>query len=381
MSEPSDVPAEAPAEKIDQHQNLTDSNKSTIPPNVIWGFVIVALLGVMLMMSVRGGLFNPAPKSEANQLEAELDARRSELNRMRIEAGLSPISSNAEPVDDIAKRLKADADTLVSLSARFQEMLAEKDTELTARSAELIRSEKTRAALTAESARIQSELQRALVSASDVELLRRDLAAMRSQRDALAEQLKAQGERPSSADLQTLQSRLDEVLALNASLQARIDELTRSKLFAKSENELLPAAVELFRTLRELENKTDSEVATAYSKIGLELGASVLHTLNFSTGSSGLAPADEEAIRQLVSQLPDGDLLLVVGYASETGNVDDNRLLSSDRATAVAELYSSVKRPGQNVQAVYLGQTDRFSSRIPERNQLCEIWRIRKKIE
>lgn len=381
MSEPSDVPAEAPAEKIDQHQNLTDSNKSTIPPNVIWGFVIVALLGVMLMMSVRGGLFNPAPKSEANQLEAELDARRSELNRMRIEAGLSPISSNAEPVDDIAKRLKADADTLVSLSARFQEMLAEKDTELTARSAELIRSEKTRAALTAESARIQSELQRALVSASDVELLRRDLAAMRSQRDALAEQLKAQGERPSSADLQTLQSRLDEVLALNASLQARIDELTRSKLFAKSENELLPAAVELFRTLRELENKTDSEVATAYSKIGLELGASVLHTLNFSTGSSGLAPADEEAIRQLVSQLPDGDLLLVVGYASETGNVDDNRLLSSDRATAVAELYSTVKRPGQNVQAVYLGQTDRFSSRIPERNQLCEIWRIQKKIE
>jgi hypothetical protein len=31
------------------------------------------------------------------------------------------------------------------------------------------------------------------------------------------------------------------------------------------------------------------------------------------------------------------------------------------------------------VQAVYLGQTDRFSSRVPERNQICEVWRIRRK--
>jgi outer membrane protein OmpA-like peptidoglycan-associated protein len=84
-------------------------------------------------------------------------------------------------------------------------------------------------------------------------------------------------------------------------------------------------------------------------------------------------------VRGLVNELPDGDLLLVIGYASETGNEDKNRKLSSDRATAVAELYSSLKRPTQLVQAVYLGQTDRFSSRIPERNQLCEIWRIRKK--
>jgi len=71
--------------------------------------------------------------------------------------------------------------------------------------------------------------------------------------------------------------------------------------------------------------------------------------------------------------------VLIIGYASETGNVDANRTLSSDRATAGAELFSSVKRPAQKVQAVYLGQTDRFSSRIPERNQIVEIWRIRKK--
>ncbi len=81
----------------------------------------------------------------------------------------------------------------------------------------------------------------------------------------------------------------------------------------------------------------------------------------------------------MVSEVPDGDLVLCVGYASETGDVDNNRILSSDRATAAAQFFSNEKRPQQFVQAVYLGQTDRFSSRIPERNQIVELWRIRKK--
>ena len=92
-----------------------------------------------------------------------------------------------------------------------------------------------------------------------------------------------------------------------------------------------------------------------------------------------LSAPDEETVRNLAAEIPEGDLMLVIGYASETGNVDGNRVLSSDRATAVARMYSDIKRPGQLAQAVYLGQTDRFSSKIPERNQLCEIWRVRKK--
>jgi outer membrane protein OmpA-like peptidoglycan-associated protein len=103
-----------------------------------------------------------------------------------------------------------------------------------------------------------------------------------------------------------------------------------------------------------------------------------LHTLNFATGSSELNAEDQDLIRKLVEEVPDGDLVLAIGYASETGNVDANRVLSSERATAAAQLFSDIKRPDQQVQAVYLGQTDRFSSRIPERNQIVELWRIRK---
>ena len=152
----------------------------------------------------------------------------------------------------------------------------------------------------------------------------------------------------------------------------------QAKLFAASENELLPAAVELFRSLRKLENLPEGEISAAYGSLAVKLGANVLHKFNFATGSSELAPADQEIVRNLVAQIPDGDLILAIGYASETGNVDKNRTLSSDRATAVAECYSAVKRPTQPVQAVYLGQTDRFSKRSPEANQVVEIWRIHK---
>jgi outer membrane protein OmpA-like peptidoglycan-associated protein len=279
---------------------------------------------------------------------------------------------------------------MVALAASFQAMLADKDIEIKAKNAEILRLEQLRESFAAESKRLNDELQRALVSGSGADLLRRDLDGMKAQRDALAtelasvrDELAAKGKGVSADDFADLQRRYDETLRAKEFFEAKVKELegdlSKAKLFASSENELLPAAVELFRSLRLLEGKADSEIATEYSSLGVKLGANVLHTLNFATGSSVLTPADDELIRNLVADIPDGDLVLAIGYASETGNVDSNRVLSSDRATAAATLFSSVKRPTQLVQAVYLGQTDRFSSRIPERNQIVEIWRIRKK--
>jgi len=56
-------------------------------------------------------------------------------------------------------------------------------------------------------------------------------------------------------------------------------ELAKARLFASSENELLPAAVELFRNLRQLENMPDSEISSAYSSLAVKLGANVIKTL------------------------------------------------------------------------------------------------------
>ena len=390
---PNQEPAAAETEAPTSAQSATAS-KSNLPPAVALAFVIIALLGVLIVMVLKNGSWRSSSSdADVSALQAEANALRSEYNRERVAMGLRPIEGDSEAIEEVAGRVKKDADTLVALASSYQRMLAEKDSELTARNAEILRLERLRQSLSAEITRVQGELQRALVSGSDNDLLRRDLADLKAQRDALAAELNEARQKNSGVsaeDYADLKRQLEETLRAKEFFEARVQELegdlakaqgdlSKAKLFASSENELLPAAVELFRSLRQLENQPDSEISSAYSSLAVKLGANVLKTLNFATGSSALVAADDEAVRNLVAEIPDGDLILAIGYASETGNMDNNRTLSSDRATAAAQLISSVKRPGQLTQAVYLGQTDRFSSRIPERNQLVEIWHIRKK--
>ena len=383
---PNQVPAANETEALTSAPSRTVS-KSSLPPAVALAFVIIALLGVLIVMVLKNSsLRSPSSEADVVALQAEANALRSEYNRERIAMGLRPLEGDSEPIEEVASRVKKDADTLVALATSYQRMLAEKDSELTARNAEILRLERLRQSLSAEITRVQGELQRALVSGSDNELLRRDLVDLKAQRDALAAELNEARQKNSGVsaeDYADLKRQLEETQRAKEFFEARVRELegdlSKAKLFASSENELLPAAVELFRSLRQLENQPDSEISSAYSSLAVKLGANVLKTLNFATGSSTLVTADDEALRNLVAEIPDGDLILAIGYASETGNVDSNRTLSSDRATAAAQLISSVKRPEQLTQAVYLGQTDRFSSRIPERNQLVEIWHIRKK--
>ena len=354
--------------------------------------VVIFLMLLLAISLLRRSPSVPVSSDDpaVSALRADLEARRSELNRQRVAMGLPPLAGGSEPVDEIASRLKRDADTLVALAGRFQEMLAEKDREVAAKNAELLRSEQLRQSLAAEASRRQAELQRALVDSTDAERMRTELADAAARRDALLaelatlrQQVAASAGGRSQEEFATLERQLAEAANARDFLEKRCAELeaelSKARLFASSENELLPAAVELFRDLRELEGRPDSDLTTAYSSLGVKLGANVLHTLTFATGSSELSEADLTVLQGLVEEVPDGDLVLIVGYASKTGDYESNRKLSSARATVAAEQFSGIKRPGQLVQAVYLGQTDRFSSRIPERNQMCEIWRIRKK--
>lgn len=372
------------SEKTEADDGADAHAKPAMPVTMVLAFVIIALLGVLIVMGLRGGFGGGSADSpDLTQLQAEANAIRGQLNRERMSMGLRPLESGSESAEDIATRLKKDADTMAALAASLESMLGEKEATISAKNSELLRSEQLRQSLAAESSRLQSELQRSLVASSEADRLRREFDAIKSQRDALTTELAAKGGSVSADEFDELQRRLEEALRAKDFFENRAKELeaelAKARLFASSESELMPAAIELFRSLRELENRPDSDLTTAYSNLGVKLGANVLHTLAFPTGTSALTPDDEEIIARLGGEIPDGDLMLVIGYASETGNVDANRTLSSDRATAVAQKFSSIKRSGQLVQAVYLGQTDRFSSRIPERNQLCEIWHIRKK--
>ena len=365
-----------------------ESQKTPVPLYVGVGLLIAAVLVVMLVIMNRPKKTDGSDPS-VSAVNAELEAVRSEVNRQRASMGLRPLTTpegGGDSIDAISARIKKDADTLVAMANTFQNMLREKDLAIDAKNTELINSEKLRQSLAGDNSRLQSEISRLLVSGADGDLAKKELALIKDQKDRLAAalaDLKGKAGSKSDSEYADLQRRYDEAKRSSDFYEKRVGELqtelAKLRIFARSEGELLPAAVELFRTLRNLEGLKDSDNMKAYSDIGVNLGAKVLRTLDFPTGSSELTAEDQAAIPGLTEAVADGDLILVVGYASTTGNVEPNRVLSSDRATATAQAISAIKRPGQFVQAVYIGQTNRFSSAAPERNQICEIWQIKKK--
>lgn len=400
MTEPTSPPSVDPHQQ-DQHVAPAADPSATstqISPAILaLGFIVMILLGVLITQNLKtkGGQGSDDPA--LLQIKAEIERQRDELKRQSADSGLISLSgsTSGESATQIATRLKRDADLLAAATSELQSMLAQANTQLTGKNAELISSEQTRQTLANTIARLQSDLNRALVESANSDQLKRQLADATAKRDALMTELESArqklsdaGNRPSTEAMADVQRRLDEATRAKGFFETRVKELEariaelesklRSQnLFAKSEGELLPIAVELFRSLLKLENQPDSEISAAYSGFGVNLGANVVRKLTFPTGSSVPAPEDEASVRMLPTTLPDEGLILVVGYASETGNVDANQTLSSDRATAVARTLDAAKLPNQKVQAVYLGQTDRFGSRFPERNQLCEIWQIR----
>ncbi|MEK7950579.1 OmpA family protein [Luteolibacter soli] len=352
-----------------------------LPTSVLaLGFVAIALVGVIIAMTIKSSRPAGAPPAAASETEdpamreakAKVQMLQTTLNQERSKLGLSPLyGQTTESAEAVASRITEDAATLVNMAKGVKDLIARKDLELDQRTKEWTEAVKLQGVLREQINRLQAELNKALIDSSDANSLRTQLEAANRRIISLGDEIRrlSQG----SGALAQITAERDELRARVTELESRLSQAT---LFANSEGDLLKDAVELFRSLRALENKPDSEIATAYSQYGAQLGANVLDKIDFPTGVSDVAPELHDKIARFPIQAPDNALLLVVGYASETGNVDGNRTLSSERATAVARILNEVKKPGQRVQAVYLGQTDRFGSKFPERNQISEVWQI-----
>ncbi len=163
---------------------------------------------------------------------------------------------------------------------------------------------------------------------------------------------------------------------LRRQLQALQTKMDYSRLFVKSSDDLPAKAKALYAKLRGLEGSSEDDLIEAYSNISRDLRANNLQRVKFNTGSSILNFTDQTKIKNKLDQTSPTDYFLVVGYASKSGGAASNRKLSANRATAVASVVNQLKRSGQDVRAVYLGQTDRFSKSINANNQVCEIWRM-----
>ena len=367
------------------HAETTETAKSSVnlPTSVLaLGFIAIALVGVLIATAIKSrpaetpAAGNTTEDPALREAKARLQMLQSSYDKERAKMGMSPrYGDTAQSAEIVAARITEDAATLAAMAKSVKDLIADKDAEIAQRTQEWTDAVKLQGVLRDQLAKSEERLSRALLEGSDASTLRAQLEAANKRIIALGEEVRRLAEGPGD-----LQARLQEVTAERDALLARVAELesqlSRASLFAGTEAELFREAVQLFRSLRELENKPDSEIATAYSQFGAKLGANVLDKIDFPTGSSDVPPEDITKINAFAGEAPDNALILVVGYASETGNVDSNRTLSSDRATAVARLLDQTKKPGQRVQAVYLGQTDRFGSRFPERNQISEVWQI-----
>lgn len=376
---PPEAPKDSQPHLESSSAGSNQESRAPSPTMVAIAFIIIVLLGVIIFQNIFPKKSAPTtPESPAKKaLQADLETVRAELNRERVSLGLDPIggSSTIESADEVAKRLQADADTLASLATSFQELLARKDAQIDELRTESIAALKDQQRLRELLASANEDLRKAMIDASLANKLRSDLDAanseilsLRSIPDALRAQLLEAQQR--KTELET------EVLRLRSRVAELEGQLNQAKLFAANENELLKEAIALFRALRELQGATPQELSAAYSQFQAELGARVLQTCKFATGSSDVSPELRINLSDLPNEAPSNALLLVVGYASETGNVDSNRTLSSDRATAVARELDTLKRSGQQVQAVYLGQTKRFGKDAPLENQRVEVWQV-----
>ncbi|WP_193211093.1 OmpA family protein [Luteolibacter marinus] len=379
MNPPDDAPETEP--HVEEH-HPEEKSAVTLPTSVLaLGFIAIALVGVLIATAIRSRPAEPAGANAGDdpalrEAKAKIQMLQSSVNQERAKLGLSPLyGETTESAEAVAARITDDAATLVAMAKGVKDLIIQKDAELAQRSKELTDAIKLQGVLRDQAAKLEEKLSRALIDGSDAASLRSQLEAANKRIIELGDEVQRLREGPAD-----LQARLMEVTSDRDLLRARLAELeaklSQASLFAGTEDEMFKEALELFRGLRALENKPDSEVATAYSQFGVKLGANVLDKIDFPTGSAEVPPDDLAKIEAFAGDAPDHALLIVIGYASETGNVDTNRVLSSDRATAVARILDNAKRPGQRVQAAYLGQTDRFGSKFPERNQICEVWQI-----
>lgn len=292
-------------------------------------------------------------KDELKRTKSELEGNMSTITR------ISSSLENARKENAQLKNLAGSANAYKQQLTSLREELAEKD-------------------------RMMAELQ-TRPSQESLNNLRTNLNTIQMNKDELAREIQTLKQRMitmvDKADSDQLRQKLPilekENTELKNTIQTLRTELDFGALFVKSKD-LLPAKAKLLYTeLDILEGVTTPQLVAAYAKIQATLNAENLHQVRFAEGSSLLSFTDQAAVRTKIAGTGNSDYFLVVGYASTTGDADSNKKLSANRATAVASVVNQLKKQGQEVRAVYLGQTDRFSADKVEDNQLCEIWRMK----
>jgi outer membrane protein OmpA-like peptidoglycan-associated protein len=378
----------------------TPAGNQNLIIGLVLGAAVLLLFILALNMRDKGiGVTGGAP-SEVETLRKELKNRRSFINEERRRMGLPPLGDEVagQSVEALAARINNDSTDLVTMVRQMQILLAEEEQRLA-------EADTTFAALTRQNTDLLTQVAQLQGSAQDAESLRIRLANAQSLYETAQERIADLQEQiagtPIKSEMDNLRQQLENTLANRDKLQTEVvvlrdesktlraennelryelqktrAELSRTRLFVDSADKLPAAAKTLFVRLAELETLNGPELTAEYAKIGTQLKARVLDTIDFQSGSSRINLDKAQETRLAVQASGEKSFFLIVGYASKTGDFQTNQKLSAERATTIASVVDFNKKSTQNVQAVFLSQTDRFSPTDVQKNHICEIWEI-----
>ena len=384
--------------------------------------VIVALLFVMLLLTINGQIFQSTSGSsnDVTHLKSKNSQLRAEINAERARQGLPPLPEDSSSAKAMAQRLQRDANSLATMANQWQTELEKKDELLRARENEIAGHNQNAQRLYSQINSLQTKLDQSANASEQIIQLTNDLKIAQDSITNYQQQLSEFQGRPTNEAVAQLRKQLGDSISAQNKLQLKIDQLTsepnetvdkqkyddltselaqikpqvidqryeiqrlraqvdRTKLFVNSEKDLPTEAARLFAKLRSLEDINEQQLKAAYKNIATSLGAQIVHRQTFETGSAQISFDRESIIHDIINKSGDTNaFFLVVGYASQSGGKKQNRELSSQRATTVASVVNSLKGTRQQVLAVYLGETKRFSPDNETANQICEIWEIKR---
>lgn len=376
----------------DPPQTTPSATPSATPSsnqNLILGIVMGAVVLLLLLLVINQQFDQEADSpqgTESDEITRELADERTRVAQLRSMNATSGQSAKAL-IDEITR----DAEALRNLVDDSQLSLvraqnAERNLDIANRRNGELRSQLTQyqgaaARVPDLEARIKSLQDRinGSVDETTADSLRNEINRLKAERNQLANDLADLRTKMAGmidrAQYEALQTELESLRGLRREVQRLRAELDRSKLFV-TKDQLSPRAAKLFRELERLEGTDRAGLEQAYLRIEQDFNAKPVEAATFETGSANLARKHENHLRTVVGGAPTDSFFLVVGYASQSGDSQENEKLSSRRATRVASVVNFLKKSGQDVQAVYLGETTRFGQAMAP-NQVSEVWEIR----
>jgi outer membrane protein OmpA-like peptidoglycan-associated protein len=371
-----------------QSSTVTPASNQNLIIGIVMGAVVLLLLLLVISQQLNKDL-EPAENKEIAALKKDLEDRKSRNEALRY----ASVPGVGQSPDALVTQIKSGTEALarlVNASASDAAMLqtAQENARLLSNRVTDLENQLRQTQADATRARsLESELNAArqaangMVSKSQVDSLRDQLALAKNDRDGFQteiNQLRAkEGTMVDANAYALLKAEVDQLRKDNALPSDGIhqNENVLAKLFV-TKDALSPRAVALYRELTRIEPEDHRARLQTYTRIDTQLKAGVGEAITFKTGSSDIALEHETHIKEMASAAAPNTFFLVVGYASPSGDSKTNEELSSQRTTRVASMVNHLKKEGQAVQAVYLGEGNRFGPDDAS-NQVCEIWQIR----